>query len=399
MVPACFQFSARFKRLAVIVCVFMGTQCAQFHSEGSALGYLLLGDGAGGGAAGILDWDATDWSHRRILTINAGTIGTDLAAAPVLIQLDSSRIDYTVTQPGGADLRFYDASGVLLSHEIETWNSGGTSIVWVKVPSITAGSTTGQIRMYYGNASAADGQSTTDVWSESYSLVLHLNETTGGGGTRADASGNSTAGTFVDADGDSDTAAAGRIGTGDGFNGDADEINMGNQAGFALTTFTITGWFQTSCVPFCTLVTRNIAITNRNYYLGLWDGAFVPHTTGEIVFRTSSGPVDVDIGSGAGTTYNDGAWHYFAAVLDGTTLASLYLDGGAALTQVPAGVPDLPAANLRIGHDTFSTGMRYFSGTMDEIRISSVARSADWIALQYLSQSDSLLTFGAEEIN
>lgn len=383
--------------LSIILCTALAAAgCAQFDSEGSALGYLLLNGGTSGGA-GSSAWDADGWSRRRQLTVNATTIGSNLSNLPVLVRLDSTRIDYSETQGSGADLRFYDESGNLLSHEIESWNSGGTSILWVKYPALTAGSGSGYINMYYGNSAAADGQAATGVWSESYNLVLHLSETTGNGGTRSDSSGTVTAGTFTDTDGDSNPAAAGRIGTADDFAGDADSINMGNQAAFALTTFTITGWFQTTCpAPFCTIITRNLNQTNRNYYLGIWDGAFVEHTTGELALRTSSGgAVDIDLGSV--TVLNDGAWHYFAAVLDGSTQALLYVDGGTAQTQAAGGTADQPAASVVVGHDNFSGGSRYFAGSLDEIRLSSVARSADWIAAQYLSQTDALLTFGAEE--
>ena len=36
-------------------------------------------------------------------------------------------------------------------------------------------------------------------------------------------------------------------------------------------------------------------------------------------------------------------------------------------------------------------------GKLDEIRVFSVARSADWLAAQYLSQSNSFKPFGAEQ--
>ena len=59
---------------------------------------------------------------------------SNLQDFPVLVKLDSSRVDYSQTQDNGEDLRFYDADGTLLSHEIETWNESGDSFVWVKVP-------------------------------------------------------------------------------------------------------------------------------------------------------------------------------------------------------------------------------------------------------------------------
>ena len=61
-----------------------------------------------------------------------------------------------------------------LPYEIEQWNPGGTSVVWVLVPQIDAGSTTDFIWMYFGNPAAPDGQNAPGIWSSSYRGVWHL---------------------------------------------------------------------------------------------------------------------------------------------------------------------------------------------------------------------------------
>ena len=50
---------------------------------------------------------------------------------------------------GGGDLRFTDSNGNLLSSEVDTWNEGSESLVWVKVPSLSKDTV---IKAYYGNA-------------------------------------------------------------------------------------------------------------------------------------------------------------------------------------------------------------------------------------------------------
>ncbi|MCB0127370.1 MAG: DUF2341 domain-containing protein, partial [Caldilineaceae bacterium] len=102
--------------------------------------------------------------------------GEDLDNFPVLFALDATRIDYAQTQGAGQDLLFVDADNqTVLPHEIELWDSGNTSYVWVKVPRIDALSTTDFVWMYYGNAGAADSQQPPSVWSEDYAGVWHLN--------------------------------------------------------------------------------------------------------------------------------------------------------------------------------------------------------------------------------
>ena len=45
------------------------------------------------------------------------------------------------------------------------------------------------------------------------------------------------------------------------------------------------------------------------------------------------------------------------------------------------------------------TQQRHFRGYLDEMRMSNVLRSEDWMAAQYMSMTDVLLTYGAQEEN
>ncbi len=64
-------------------------------------------------------------------------------------KLDATNIDYSQTKDDGSDLRFFAADGTALAYEIEQWNEGGDSSVWVKTPQITGNSDTDSIMMYY----------------------------------------------------------------------------------------------------------------------------------------------------------------------------------------------------------------------------------------------------------
>ena len=105
---------------------------------------------------------------------------------PILLRLDSSRIDYAKTQDDGDDLRFTDADGNLLAHEVQDWDEDGTSLVWVEAPEIEGGSASSYLYMYYDNASAKDGQDAEGVW-DGFTAVWHLDETKG---DHDDAGGN-----------------------------------------------------------------------------------------------------------------------------------------------------------------------------------------------------------------
>ncbi|KKS21017.1 MAG: hypothetical protein UU80_C0036G0004, partial [candidate division WWE3 bacterium GW2011_GWA1_41_8] len=82
-------------------------------------------------------WYNTDWLNRRKVTFNNSASAVDLTNFPVLVKLNSDRIDYSKTQGYGQDIRFTDSDGnTPLSYEIEKWDETGESIVWVKVPNI-----------------------------------------------------------------------------------------------------------------------------------------------------------------------------------------------------------------------------------------------------------------------
>ena len=121
-------------------------------------------------------WDLT-WDARVQLTFNNAAQTENLDNFPVLIVLDPSNIDYGLIEPNGADLRFVDADdATLLSHEIESWNPGGTSYVWVRVPRIDGSSSTDFIYLYYDKTGALDAQDPPGVWSAGYLAVWHLDD-------------------------------------------------------------------------------------------------------------------------------------------------------------------------------------------------------------------------------
>jgi hypothetical protein len=103
------------------------------------------------------DWYEPDlWQNRMEITFNNSESTENLTNFPVLVKLDSTRIDYSKTKDNGEDIRFTDSDGTtLLSHEIEQWNESGDSFVWVKVPNIPAQSTNNFIYMYYNNPEAS----------------------------------------------------------------------------------------------------------------------------------------------------------------------------------------------------------------------------------------------------
>ncbi|MFQ6053175.1 MAG: DUF2341 domain-containing protein [Candidatus Bathyarchaeia archaeon] len=204
----------------------------QPRSEGwlnATFNNVVNGDFASVGDETSQVWNGS-WTYQRDVTVNHQYIGTDLEDFPLLVVLNSSApqsFNYSRTQPNGEDIRFTDASDQPLDYEIEKWNDGGESFIWVKVPYISGSSDT-TLYIHYGNPQAEDGQNPQGVW-DGYSLVQHLNEETG---DHIDSSSFGNDGAYTG----SSQGAAGVVDGADGFNGvdehiewpDDGSLNPGN---------------------------------------------------------------------------------------------------------------------------------------------------------------------------
>lgn len=89
--------------------------------------------------------------HQVPITVSGYAGETTLTDFPILVTLATDApagFGHSLCAADGADIRFADADGNLVPHEIESWNPSGTSYVWVKVPSL-AGTATA-LTMYFG---------------------------------------------------------------------------------------------------------------------------------------------------------------------------------------------------------------------------------------------------------
>ena len=326
-------------------------------------------------------WDAAmgAWAYRAQLTIGNIAAGS-LTDFPLLVQIDTTRFGasfYSQAKAGGADLRFVDPDGTLLAYEIESWNPGGTSYAWVRVPTLT---TTGGdfIRMYWGNAAALDAQNADAVWMTSYVGVWHLN------GSANDSSGTGNHGTFSGT-----TATTGVIAGGRDYNGTSDYTAVPNVASLRLTTaMTLEAWIRADSFGAGNDVDALIRMGTDNpndYQLALLDGRPYFQLEGS------------DDGSGlTGSLLNTGNWYHVVATLDGSTW-SIYVNGTLDASRVQA-VTITPDTTRPIFIGGRSGGTDVPDGRLDEVRISNVARSADWIRAQYASMADTLLGYGTPEL-
>jgi hypothetical protein len=173
--------------------------------------------------------------------------------------------------------------------------------------------------------------------------------------------------------------SAGRIGQARRFSGSSQYVQVAHAAdlAFAATgSYTLSTWVKLDKVPGAS---NGVVTKSRNvspwYGIGIVPGK---RWTALAPSANISGPV-------AAT-----GWSHLVVVQDGAAGARrLYLNG------VLSGSGSARAANgtgpLWFGGAAGAN--EYLAGVVDEVRLSGVARSADWVAAEWLSESDVFVTF------
>jgi hypothetical protein len=329
------------------------------------------GDAVSGGDATADDADPSAfaaWSKTRLLTIDNSGIG-QLASFAVLVVLNSGRISYGQAKADGSDLRFTTPGGQMLAHEIEQWNASGISRVWVRVPTILEDTTT-DLWMYYGNTAATDPGQGTQVWDTSFVGVWHL-----------DGVDDSTGGNISSNQGA--TSTGGAVGNAMDFDGN-DSIDTG--AGDNLNVWSIELWMRPSAAAEVTISSGPIS-RGLNYQMQ-WDCGSSEWCRSVNMRLAPATPIIAVYGDPTPST-----WFHVAGTFDGTNLRT-YLNGALTNTLSAVGNSASETGTAKLGARVDLTG--FYSGAVDEARISRVARSADYFAAHYKSTTDTYIAFGQE---
>jgi hypothetical protein len=114
---------------------------------------------------GLAVGPGTGWLYYRPINLNIPTPDANFQIKVTLSKEQNANI-----KPDGSDLRFYDKAGNNCDYWIETWNTQGTSTIWVNVK--TPG--TDILVMYYGNrvANAVSNGNTTFDFFDDFTTTL-----------------------------------------------------------------------------------------------------------------------------------------------------------------------------------------------------------------------------------
>jgi len=354
----------------------------EYNNQGSPSTFYSIGGGV---------YSPPVYGYSRAITIAHTKVpNTDQTNFPLLISgtysyLATAANGGKVQSANGYDIVFSsDAAGAsLLSFEREKYVAAtGEVDFWVRIPALSHSADT-TIYIWYGNASVTTDPATpAQVWDSNFKGVWHF--ANGSTLTASDSTGNGNNGT----PGNSPTPTAGQIDGAAAFNGSSNYISYANSSSlnFGSGSFTVSLWMS-----------GNAAQGGGNYpaiiQKSVNDLTAVPSSVGWMIWWDNSTSLyKVLISGGAGserTTFtgvsNDGTWRQLAMTITPTQML-LYVNG-VALTpynRIYSGATDT-TATMNMGW--WGTYSRYWHGVLDEVHISSGARSADWIATEYNNQS------------
>ena len=374
-----------------------------YAAKNSAVAATLVRDSVIVAPGGIATVTNVAWKFLEKLFLNTTASGATVAGTvenfPILVRLNAAHFNFSLAQAGGSDIRFTKSNGVPLPYEIERWDAGAQAAeVWVKVDTVFGNNASQYIVMYWGNSNAVSASNGATVFDTSagFQAVWHLNEA--GGAAALDATGNHYDGT------PSDTAPAaviGMIGGAQEFNGISSYLQIKGTAGSKLNfpengRYAVSAWVYVDTLA-DSMTRMIIGKGHKQYYLKLFSSGlqeqwefteFIDNVGFQI---TSYTPVVAR------------SWKYLTGVREGTN-QSLYLDGKlvnfSSSIGSSAGLRDTTddvaiGRSLRYVTD-WNEGYGFFSGAIDEVQISNVSRSSDWVRLCYMNQKangDALVVF------
>ncbi|MEY4034168.1 MAG: hypothetical protein RL492_1362 [Verrucomicrobiota bacterium] len=313
-------------------------------------------------------WSGHGWSGHGSVWLLTDKDGADLSATavvkefPVVLRLHGDTFPFASAQVDGADLRVTDASGRSLALEIESWDkAAGEAVVWVRVPEIR-GATRQELKLHWGNPQAKAVSDGSKVFSRDngYLSVWHMGQEV------KDAVGtlpSKVVGT---------KPIEGLIGGARSFAGKEGVFSGDKITGYPTdaSSHTTSAWIKP---------------TRSNTTIIAW-GNEAGGRGSKVRFQLRA-PQHLHIDSNFSdvdgpSNLTPDEWHYVTHTYDKND-GRLYLDGkldGKASPMLNIKSP----ARLWIGgwYDVYS-----YEGAMDEVRVSSVARSPEWIKLEYANQA------------
>jgi hypothetical protein len=342
------------------------------------------------------------------VTVQASKVPGDLTDFPVYVDLSdigAAHGFWTNVKTDGGDIRITksDETTELPIEVVAIDTVAKTGEVHFLADGTLSSSVNTIVYVYYGNASAslyAEGATygKHNVWISGYLAVWHL---TGTGYTAIiDSTSNSH-----DAVSDSNTPTYnvdGKVGKGMQFSGVNEYINFGDHNHFSpytQQTFTVSAW-----VKYDSVSSHQAPVSKGVTSAWEWGLLYInlANRRAEFITWTASTGDSHTIRS-EDVLPTTGQWYHYVGDISNahqsSSTSNFYANGALANndTQDYSNLMSNTTSNLQFGER--DDGALDFFGSLDEVRISNVVRSAAWVETEYNNQNDpsTFYTVGAEE--
>jgi hypothetical protein len=310
------------------------------------------------------------WQHSGSLYILTTPEGANLPATaseadfPLLVRLDKDWFDFSQAKSHGEDIRFATNTGTPLAYEVDEWDAAkGTASIWVRMPTIK-GNARQELKMFWGKSDAQSESKGSAVFNDSngYLSVWHMKEPV------ADEVGT------LESKDTGTTSSSGMIGESRHFPG-----GQGITCGENIVSYptgssphTSEAWFRAE-QPNATVLAWGNEEGQGKVMMQFFSP---PHLKMECYFSGA----DVE---GRSTLATSRWIHVAHAFKNGESRVYVngVLDGVSTSTDAPLAIKSPARMYLGGWYDNYR-----FVGDIDEVRISKVTRSADWVRLQYENQ-------------
>ena len=351
---------------------------------------------------------------HKVAKVVAGYAETrsTLANFPVLVRIPSATA--AECRADGADIRFTSSDGATVyPHEIDAWNPGGESTVWVLLPEMKNGTS---FVMEWGDPDYAAPETPWAkgaVWDPAgYAGVWHMTEASGNvtnatsktavGGVPLDAIPSGTRAAYSVRSADAPIGFARDTGAQD-MNHDSNGrafLRVPNYDNLELgSTFTISGWWK------ITDYHGNYDGNHRTRNGRMFSRKNAWNMNGGFEFALNNSTTVASIAGGAsdnnspkvamsGFANNNGAWVHMAFVYNGAT-ATAFVNGvqkasGTISPATDCGLDLGIGSNVGNANGVYNNDS-YVVGLFDEMRLQSLRSDvayADWFAAEYAMGAD-----------
>jgi hypothetical protein len=321
--------------------------------------------------------------YAKQISVVHGKVVGDLTDFPLWIDISNDADLEAHARSDHSDVYFTDASGALVPYEITAWNQAtGTLQAWLRAAQLSPTTSTPDPNVFtlrFGGSAAPIASAGSAVFDNDFAAVWHFEATSS---SQSDATGRTPATVHGTVIGD-----AGQLGQGLTFTGSTTNVTFANPITGSGPS-TLSAWVHEatpsgSSAGFAVLVLGTAQFDQARWFYSRYAGDNGSISAG--LYSDDHLPANGIVPTATWTKVD---WVYEGV---NTRKSHLYING----TEIGGGSAMGPAAtaggsgyiaNAPTGFAPINQNLA-FDGTLDEVRIASTVRTAQWLQTEFANQS------------